>query len=89
MKYLSPRQGTLIFKNTQPSDTGEYQCLVEAIDNNSVVVSGSSLSSSPVHIKVLGKQRHIFGIYLFFSIAMLFIVFINFQAIDRLFLINS
>ncbi|KAI6646377.1 Immunoglobulin superfamily protein [Oopsacas minuta] len=53
VSYVSSQQGTLLFKDAQQSDTGEYQCIVEATDNNSGVIADSYLFSRLVSIRVL------------------------------------
>ena len=63
--YIGPESGTLLFRNSQLSDIGEYQCLVEALDevNNTHVVNGS-LASRQVLVQVLSKFNIILlGIY--------------------------
>ena len=70
--YIGDQSGTLLFRNSQLSDIGEYQCLVEALDEdtNTHVVNGS-LASRQVLVQVLSKFNIILlGIY---SIFLLFI----------------
>ncbi|KAI6659530.1 hypothetical protein LOD99_14455 [Oopsacas minuta] len=55
VSYVSPHQGTLLFRDTQELDTGEYQCIVETIDDNSVVAN-RYLYSRLVPIQVLTEQ---------------------------------